>query len=144
MVRENYSSVVTEEKGVSIMSLTKIEIPGNGSVLFLESGSARGRKEYVDGEPTGRLEKDSAGRELYWTNAAVEFNGQDLGSVRVVCPDEEVLNLGMGEKRFYREGLLRVSAAREFGLSATLFVSEFLADTDLSLFDDDEDAGGVK
>lgn len=126
------------------MAISKLEVTGHGSVLFLETGSARERREYVNGEATGQTETDAIGRELYWTNAAVEFNGQDLGSVRVVCPDEEVLNLGMGEKRFYREGLLRVSAAREFGLSATLFVSEFLADTDLSLFDDDEDAGGVK
>lgn len=126
------------------MALSRITLNGTGSVLFVETGSARGRREYVDDKPTGKLEKDSAGRELYWTNAAVEFNGQDPGYIRVVSPDQDTLNLGMGEKRFYREGRLRVSAAREFGLSATLFVDEFLDETDMSLFEDSENDGGRK
>lgn len=126
------------------MSISKLEVTGHGSVLFLETGSARERREYVNGEATGQTETDAIGRKLFWTNAAVQFNGQDLGSVRVVSPDADSLNLGMGQTRFYAEGRLRVTAAREFGLSATLFVDEFSDEPDLSLFDDDEGTGGVK
>ncbi len=67
-----------------------IELPINPTDVLLVPSQAEAREVavYKDGQRTGEVQKDSAGRPLKRYSALVQHKGENLGEVSVISPED--------------------------------------------------------